>query len=432
MRKNQKDSFKLGSRVLLGTALSVLLLGGAGGWAATAEISGAVIAQGQIVVDQQIKSIQHRDGGIISEIAIREGDSVRAGQVVLRLDDTQTKAEISIVEAQLLELTARRARLLAERDLLKTIAFPESLDSALAEVQFLMTGESRVFHGNLSNRESRKQQLQLVVEQVGEEVTGLEAQRVSKRQEVALVEQHRARLENLVSKQLIEQSPLYAADRDIARLMGESGEIDAAIARARSKINELQLQILFIDETARTEAQRELTSLDTKVSELQERHNAILDRLSRTEIRAPIDGVVNELNIHTIGGVITPAEILVTIVPMNAQLKVEFGLPPISIDQVSVGSSARLRLPALNQRTTPELTGKVTHMSPATTRDASSGLFLYRGDVILDAGEISKIGASQLIPGMPVEVYVTTEERTALSYFMQPITDQIVKAFRER
>jgi HlyD family type I secretion membrane fusion protein len=432
MRKNQKDSFKLGSRVLLGTALSVLLLGGAGGWAATAEISGAVIAQGQIVVDQQIKSIQHRDGGIISEIAIREGDSVRAGQVVLRLDDTQTKAEISIVEAQLLELTARRARLLAERDLLKTIAFPESFDSALAEVQFLMTGESRVFHGNLSNRESRKQQLQLVVEQVGEEVTGLEAQRVSKRQEVALVEQHRARLENLVSKQLIEQSPLYAADRDIARLMGESGEIDAAIARARSKINELQLQILFIDETARTEAQRELTSLDTKVSELQERHNAILDRLSRTEIRAPIDGVVNELNIHTIGGVITPAEILVTIVPMNAQLKVEFGLPPISIDQVSVGSSARLRLPALNQRTTPELTGKVTHMSPATTRDASSGLFLYRGDVILDAGEISKIGASQLIPGMPVEVYVTTEERTALSYFMQPITDQIVKAFRER
>lgn len=432
MRKNQKDSFKLGSRVLLGTALSVLLLGGAGGWAATAEISGAVIAQGQIVVDQQIKSIQHRDGGIISEIAIREGDSVRAGQVLLRLDDTQTKAEISIVEAQLLELTARRARLLAERDLLKTIAFPESLDSALAEVQFLMTGESRVFHGNLSNRESRKQQLQLVVEQVGEEVTGLEAQRVSKRQEVALVEQHRARLENLVSKQLIEQSPLYAADRDIARLMGESGEIDAAIARARSKINELQLQILFIDETARTEAQRELTSLDTKVSELQERHNAILDRLSRTEIRAPIDGVVNELNIHTIGGVVTPAEILVTIVPMNAQLKVEFGLPPISIDQVSVGSSARLRLPALNQRTTPELTGKVTHMSPATTRDASSGLFLYRGDVILDAGEISKIGASQLIPGMPVEVYVTTEERTALSYFMQPITDQIVKAFRER
>ncbi|MBK1792879.1 HlyD family type I secretion periplasmic adaptor subunit [Devosia sp. WQ 349] len=432
MRKYRKDSFKLGSRVLLGSALSVLLVGGAGGWAATAEISGAVIAQGQIVVDQQIKTIQHRDGGIIGQIAIREGDSVTAGQVLLRLEDSQTKAELSIIEAQRWELTARRARLLAERDLLETIVFPESLDASIAEVDFLVTGESRVFHGNLSNRNSRKQQLVLVVEQVAEEVTGLEAQRGSKHQEIALVEQHRARLDSLVSKQLMEQAPLYAADRDIARLMGESGEIDAAIARARSKMNELKLQILSIDETSRTEAQRELNSLDTKMSELQDRHNAISDRLARTEIRAPIDGVVNELNMHTIGGVITPAEILVTIVPLNAQLKVEFGVPPISIDQVSIGSSARLRLPALNQRTTPELTGKVTHMSPATARDPVSGQFFYRGDVILDEGEITKIGASQLIPGMPVEVYVTTEERTALSYFVQPITDQIVKVFRER
>jgi HlyD family type I secretion membrane fusion protein len=431
MSKRGKDSFRIGTRVFAGTALGFLLVGGAGGWAATAQLSGAVIAQGQIAVDQQIKAIQHRDGGIVSEIAIREGDEVAKGQVLLRLDDAQTKAELSIVEAQLLELTVRRSRLLAERDLLERIDLPP-LDLSRTETRFLVNGENRLFSGNRMNRESRKQQLELVAAQVAEEIMGLEAQRSAKADEIILVDEQRAKLEHLVSRQLMERSPLYAADRDVARLRGESGEIDAAIARARSKMNEIRLQVFAVDETARTEAQRELTAVDTKLSELRDRHMAISDRLSRTEIRAPISGTVNELKIHTIGGVITPAEVLVTIVPVDARLKVEVMLQPTAIDQVAIGGEARLRFPALNQRTTPELLGVVSHVSPATTRDPSSGQYYYKGDVNLAEGEIEKLGDSRLIPGMPVEVYVTTSERTALSYLFKPITDQFGKAFRER
>lgn len=432
MSKENSNPFRIGPRVFAGTTLGFLLVAGAGGWAATMQLSGAVIAQGQIAVDQQIKAVQHRDGGIVSEIAVREGDQVKEGQVLLRLDDAQTRAELSIVKAQLLELSVRRARLLAERDLLAHIEFPGDLDIRHVETRLLVTGEQRLFEGNRLNRESRKQQLELGTVQVGKEIVGLEAQRSSKADEIALVEEQRAKLEKLTRQQLIERAPLYAANRDFARLQGEQGEIDAAIARARSKVNEIRLQIIAIDETARTEAQRELTAVETKVSELQDRQMAISDRLSRTEIRAPLAGTVNELNIHTIGGVITPAEVLVTIVPANARLKVEVMLQPAAIDQVEPGSAARLRLTALNQRTTPELSGLVSHVSPATTRDTASGQLFYKGDVEIGEGELAKIGKSRLIPGMPVEVYVTTSERTALSYLVKPIVDQFSKAFRER
>ena len=197
-------------------------------------------------------------------------------------------------------------------------------------------------------------------------------------------------------------------------------------------MNEISLQIIAIDESARTEAQRELTTVETRMSELQDRHMAISDRLSRTQIRAPLSGTVNELNVHTVGGVITPAEVLVTIVPKGAKLKVEVMLQPTAIDQVELGSPTRLRLTALNQRTTPELAGVVSHVSPATARDPASGQLFYKGDVEISEGELAKMGKSRLIPGMPVEVYVTTSERTALSYFAKPIVDQFSKAFRER
>src|SRR5690606_2279698 len=221
------------------------------------------------------------------------------------------------------------------------------------EVRSLVAGEKRLFEGNLANRESRKQQLELVLAQVTEEIKRLEAQLIAKQDEIRLVDEQRAKLEHLVSKKLLVNTPLYAVKRDVTRLGGERGEIEASIARARTKLNEVRLQILSVDEPARTEAQRELTTVDTKLSELRDRHMAISDRLSRTDIRSPIDGTIHELNIQTIGGVIAPAEVLATIVPIDAKLTVEVMLPPTSIDQVAVRSSARVRLPALNQRTTP-------------------------------------------------------------------------------
>lgn len=430
--RNREKAFRTGPRVAMGVALGFLLIGGAGGWAATAQLTGAVIAQGSVTVDQNLKSIQHRDGGIVSDIAVREGDIVRAGQVLIRLEDAQTKAELSIVRSQLVELAARKARLLAERDALDEIEFPAILDLSHPETAFTVNGERRLFNGNRANRESQKQQLELGIEQIGEEIKGLEAQRTSKDDEIALLEIEHKKIKGLADKKLIEGTRIYTSDRDKARLMGERGEINAAIARAKTRMSEIRLQIISIDENGRTEAQRELSLVETKMSEFNDRRTAIEDRLARTDIRAPISGTVNELNIHTVGGVITPAEVLVTIVPQDARLKIEVRLAPASIDQVAVGQSARLRFSAFNQRTTPELKGEVVHVSPATSRDPATGETYYLGDIHVPVEELAKLGGDALLPGMPVEVYVTTEERTAISYLAKPLSDQFNRALRER
>lgn len=426
------SDFRIGGRVFAGAALAVLLVAGAGGWAATARLTGAVIAQGAVTVDQNLKSIQHRDGGIVSEIAVREGDRVTAGQVLIRLDDARTRAELAIVRAQLVELAAKRARLLAERDGLAAIEVPRELRRDDPEVAGILQGETRLFAGNRAELASRRQQLELGIEQIAEEILGLTAQRTAKRAEIDLVESEHARVAELAAQGLIERARVYTIGRERARLTGEAGEIDAAIARARARTGEVRLQVIALDEAARTEAQRELSVVETRIGELAERRTAIEDQLARTDIRAPIGGTVNELRIHTIGGVVTPAEVLVTIVPQEAALKVEVRLPPVSIDQVAAGRPARLRFPAFNQRTTPELVGRVAHVSPATTRDPATGESYYLADVALPDSEIAKLGADALLPGMPVEVHVTTEERTALSYLVKPLSDQFARALRER
>jgi HlyD family secretion protein len=424
--------FRTGTRVVTGVTLALLLVAGAGGWASTALLSGAVIASGSVTVDQNLKSIQHRDGGIISEIAVREGDKVAAGDVLVRLEDAQTRAELSIVRSQLVELAAKQARLIAERDGLAAIEFPAMLDLTKPAISAIVQGEQRLFDGNGAQRETRKQQLELGIDQIDKEIGGLEAQRASKLVEIDLVAAEHLRISQLAEQGLIENARVYAIGRDRARLAGERGEIDASIARAGARSAEIRLQIIAIDETARTEAQRELSVVSTQISELTDRHSAIEDRLTRTDIRSPVDGTVNELNIHTVGGVITPAEVLVTIVPEGAKLQVEVRLPPASIDQVSVDRVARLRFSAFDQRTTPEIDGTVVHVSPATARDAATGESYYMAQIHVSPSEMLKLGTNALLPGMPVEVYISTEERTALSYLAKPLTDQFSRALKER
>lgn len=431
-KPHQEKSFRLGSRMFAGFLLAILLLLGAGGWATTAQLTGAVIAQGSVKVDQNLKSVQHRDGGIVSEIAVKAGDSVQAGQVLLRLDDAQTRAELSIIRSQLIELAARKARLVAERDALDAIEFPHGLDVSSQQIHLIIKGERRLFEGKRAHRDSQRNQFELQIDQIGEEIRGLEAQRNSKEREISLVEVEFSKLKGLLDKGLVEGSRVYSVDRDRSRLLGERGEIGAAIARAKTRISEIRVQIFALDEAARTEAQRELSGVEAKISELIERRVAMEDRLSRTDIRAPISGTVNEVNIHTIGGVIRPAEVLVTIVPESARLMVEAQLSPVTIDQIAVGTNARLRFSAFNQRTTPELKGELVYVSPATSRDSTNGQTYYVGHVQVSAEELQKLGTERLIPGMPVEVFVSTEERTAMSYFVKPITDQFSRAFRER
>lgn len=427
-----EPSFSVIPRIALGFALGVSLLVGVGGWAATTDLNGAIMASGSVTVDQNAKAVQHRDGGIVGAILVRDGQAVTAGQVLIRIDDAQTRAELAIVKGQLAELSAKKARLSAERDGLRDIVFPASLSGGDGEMLAILDGESRLFQGNLASRDSQRQQLELQIGQVTEEIAGLVKQKDAKRDELAILTSEHGKLQGLVDKHLFESSKFLPISRDRHRLTGEQGSLEASIARAKVRTSEIRVQLLAITDTARTEAQKELSVVDAKLAELGNRRIALEDRLTRTEIRSPATGVLHELKAFTVGGVVTPADVLATIVPADAMLRIEVRISPQSIDQIGVGRPAKLRFTAFNQRTTPELKGKLTYVSPSTTKGGKDEAF-YVGYVELNEGELSRLGESaHLVPGMPVEVHVATEERTALSYLMKPIQDQFKRSFRER
>ena len=296
----------------------------------------------------------------------------------------------------------------------------------------MLDGESRLFAGNKLARDSQKEQLGLSINQTGEEINGMEARLAAKQEEIALASAEREKLLALYEKKIVEYPRVYSILRDWARILGERGEIEAGIARAKARTSEIRVQMIAIDQNASTEAQRELRTVDARISELNERKLAIEDRLSRTEIRAPVSGYVNELFVHTIGGVITPAAKIATVVPENAELKFEIRISPVDIDQVREGQQARVRLTAFNRNTTPELLGKVLMVSPASARDPSTGQEHYIAYVQFVEDVVPKLSGMRLVPGMPVEVFVSTQERTAVSYLVKPFTDQMNRAFRER
>ncbi len=422
---------RIGSRVMMGTLLGLLLIGGIGGWAVTAQLTGAVIAMGTVKVDQNLKIIQHRDGGIVTHIMVREGDVVARDQVLFTLDNVQMQAELSILQGQLREAEARAARLMADRDGKPDIAFPVHFSATDPATGMLMAGETRLHSGNIANRDSQQLQLELAIDQIGDEIAGLDAQRSAMAEEIALVEEEHANLVALNEKGLVEASRLSASLRQRVQLRGQMGEIDSSIARSRARIGEVRVRILSIAEVARTDAQRELGVVETRVAELTDRVVAVQDRLSRTDIRAPIAGTVNELNIFTEGGVISPAEVLATIVPSDARLRIEARLSPAAIDQVFNGQPARVRFSAFSHRTTPELMGRIVQIAPATTRDEATGEPFYLAYVDVPQAEMDRLGDLALLPGMPAEIYLSTQEQTAMAYLTKPLTDQFERAFRE-
>lgn len=426
---------RLWPRIVAGLVLSALLVAGCGGWAAWAMLEGAVVAAGTVKVDQNLKEVQHRDGGIVKTLSVRQGDQVREGQVLATLDDVQIKAEHLIVRAQLVEALGRRARLVAERDNLPSVEFPADIrDLFPSTAGAVMHGEARLFTGNKTARDSQKEQLELSIGQTGEEIRGMEARLAAKEEEIRLVGAEREKLQSLFDRKIVEYQRVYTSQRDYARIMGEQGEIQASIARAKVRTSEIRLQIIAVDQNATTEAQKELRTVEARIAELQERKLAVEDRLSRTEIRSPASGYINELFAYTVGGVITPAARIATVVPQYAELKFEIRISPADIDQVRVGQPARIRLSAFNRNSTPELKGKVAMVSPASARDPSTGQEHYIAHVQLlpTEEEFVERKGLKLVPGMPAEVFISTQERTAASYLAKPFTDQMTRAFRER
>ena len=421
--------FAIGPRIGMVCVLAVTLVVGFGGWAAYASLSGAIIAQGKVAVKKQVKLVQHRDGGIIAEILVNNGDVVKAGDTLIRLDETQTKAELGVLTSQFTELRGRRSRLTAERDGLSELVFEPEFETA-AQSAKIARGELRLFEENRAVREARREQLLLQVEQYEEQVRGLTSQQTSNAAERTMVSDDLGRLAPLLANKYIEVGKIRSIERDLVKIDGLKGEIAANVARVKGQISEAKSKIIEVDQQVRTDAQRELRDVEGKLSELQERIVAAQDRLSRMNLTAPISGIVNELSVHTVNGIITPKETLMSIVPDDAELVVEARLAPTDIDQAAVGQPARMRFSAFNQRTTPEIAGAVETIGAAASLDPATGQTYYLSTLTI-AGGIRKIGNKPIVPGMPVEVFLSTGDRSALSYLVKPFADQVMRSFRE-
>jgi HlyD family type I secretion membrane fusion protein len=424
-----QNTFSIRNRVVLACLFAVVLVVGFGGWAVYANLSGAIIAQGKVAVKKQVKLVQHRDGGIIAEILVTNGDRVKAGDVLIRLDETQTKAELGVLRSQITELLGRRARLSAERDGAAAITFEREFEIAPQSAE-IARGELRLFQENRAVREARREQLLLQVEQYGEQVHGLNSQETSNAAERVMVGDDLKRLMPLFNNKFIEIGKIRAMERDLVKIDGLKGEIAANIARVKGQISEAKIKIIEADQQVRTDAQREYREVDGRIAELQERLVAAQDKLSRMNLTSPISGFVNELSVHTINGIIAPKETLMSIVPESAELIVEARIAPTDIDQAIAGQSARMRFTAFNQRTTPEVPGVVETIGAAATLDPASGQTYYLSTVAI-AGGINKISGKPIVPGMPVEVFLATGNRSALSYLVKPFTDQMMRSFRE-
>jgi HlyD family secretion protein len=420
--------------LIVGLSVVGVLAGGLGSWAATQEISGALIAPGQIVVESNVKKVQHPTGGVVGELRARDGDVVKAGDILVRLDDTVTKASLAIVTKNLDALWARAARLEAEQKGLDRIAFPMQLLDRTndPDVYNLMKSEMKLFEVRVNGRSGQKAQLRERITQLNEEIAGLTAQEKAKDQEIALVQKELDGVRQLYEQHLVQISRLTALERDAARLNGERAQYIASRAQAKGKIAETELQIIQIDKDVVSEVSKDLREANDKIGELVERKVTAEDQLRRVDIRAPQDGTVEQVTVHTVGGVITAGDTIMLIVPQADDLQVEAKVNPHDIDKLQVGQKTLLRLSAFNQRTTPELNGVVSRVSPDVTTEQRTGQSYYTIRVSMPPEEIARLGDVKLIPGMPVEAFVQTGDRTMLSYLMKPLHDQLMRSFREK
>jgi HlyD family secretion protein len=422
--------------MIVGIAIVGFVTFGIGGWAATSELTGAVIGQGVLVVDSSVKKVQHPTGGVVGELRVREGDRVKAGDILVRLDETQTLANATIITKSFDELLARQARLEAERDNADQIIFPKLLlerardtDSEAARA---IAAERSLFDLRRQARGGQKAQLKERSAQLQEEIKGYIGQAEAKQKEVDFIHQELEGVRTLWQKNLVPMNRLTALERDTARLEGERSQLSGMIAQAKGKIAEIGLQVIQVDQDLRTEVGKDLIEARSKISETAERKTAAVDQLNRIDIRAPQSGRVHQLTVHTVGGVISPGEQIMLIVPDADALAVEVKIAPRDIDQVYVGQTASMRFAAFDQKTTPGIEGEVSMVSADLTQDQRTGTSYYTVRVLLKPEELARLGNAKLVAGMPVDVFIKTPGRTALSYLIKPLRDQAERAFKER
>lgn len=423
----------LGRHMTAVSILALTLVLGVGGWATTTELSSAIVAGGTVVVENNVKKIQHLTGGIVGEVLVKEGDSVKAGQILIKLDGTTVRANLSIVQNTLAQLYARRARLLAEQLGSADFKIPENLEELTSSTpaSVLEQSERKLFISRKNALVGMKSQLASRKDQLADETKGLTVQLNAIEDALKLIGEELTGLDKLYGQGLVSMQRLTELKRDRAQLEGDRGARLAARAQAAGKSSEIDLQILQLDEDRRTENAKELTDVEGKIAEYEDRRIAAMDQLKRIDIRAPLDGRIYQLAVHTVNGVINPGEVLMLVVPGADSLTVEAKVATHDIDQIRLGQPVEIRFSAFNQRTTPIVEAEVVTIAPDLVTDQRTGMTYYPLRIRPKPESLAALKGLSLYPGMPAEVYIKIADRTVLSYLAKPLTEQMQRTFRE-
>ncbi|MEH6474683.1 MAG: HlyD family type I secretion periplasmic adaptor subunit [Sneathiella sp.] len=421
------------SAILTGAALFALLFVGGGLWAAYSDLSGAVIASGNVAVMGKPKTVQHLDGGIVAKINIKDGDKVKQGEILIRLDDILLKTNLAIYQNRLLEETSRRDRLIAERDGLEQIRWNEKLlDLLNVELDpVIRQGQLNLFEARRKTRAGQVAQLNQKIEQFKNEIDGTSALKKSKANQLVFLKTELYGKRILKEKGLIPLSQLVSLERQKEELIGQRAEHDAELARIHNAISETKMQILQIVYEFRQNVLQELREAMREINDITQQLQATYEQLKRVDIMAPVAGVVHDLSVFTIGGVIGPGDAVLQIIPQNDKFEIEANVEPQFIDELYIGQPATLRFSAFNQRTTPELSGTVANISANIMEDDQSETSYYRITIHVTDNELARLNGRPLVPGMPVEAFIKTRDRTALNYLVKPLLDQVQRSFKE-
>ena len=429
---NPKQRWSTTGPMTLGLIALLVLVGGFGTWAVMAQITGAVIASGQIEVDRNRQVIQHPDGGVVDVILVQEGDAVVKGGILIRLDASLLKSELAVVEGQLFEIIARRGRLEAERDGETALTF-DPLLSDVPQGPSLIAGQIRLFDARLESSMRAIEQLQQQRAQISSQISGIAAQQTALATQSDLIQQELTNQQTLLRQQLIQASRVLALQRQEANLLGRVGELTASAAQAAKRRTEIEIQILTLASTRREEAITRLRDLQYNELELSERSRTLRQRLGRLDLRAPVSGIVYGMQVFAEKSVISGAEPVMFLVPQDRPLVIATKVQPTDIDQIHLGQDVTLRFSAFDQRRTPELMGTVTLVSADIFLDDSTQVSYYQAQVQLNEGEAEKLPEDMvLIPSMPVEAFVRTADRSPMDYLLKPLADYFAKAFREQ
>ena len=424
----------------LALALVGLVFGGLLLFAHSQKIAGAVLAAGSVVTESEARLIQHHEGGIVRRIHVKNGARVKRGDPLVELDTHIVRASLTSVLQQLEEGYASQARLLAERDGLPTLSRPaaeplargQSAAHDAARLARIYAGQQRLMDARLKALRGTRQRLDRQIEHIRRQIEGIGQQVEAKQTELALLEAQIESEAALAEENYLAQHRLMASRRLRARLAGELGELMSQRASAGERISQREIQKLRLVEEYWAGVLRELQQARSDLAQLEQQRIQAQDILTRTLIRAPGDGVVHNLGVHTQGGVVRPAEVIMELVPTDDSLVIDARLPPVDIDRVAPEQAARVRFPGLDQKHTPELAARVVSVSPDLLQDELTGMPYYSARLRLSSEELQRLNGKTLLPGMPVDVMIQTGSRSILSYFVKPVTDQMTFALRER